>query len=228
MSGIHDMDGVPGYGRVEPEEDEPVFHSEWEGRVFGLVATVRAGLSRRRLERLDPEEYLSGYYQRWMLAFERGLIERGVLNADELDAKTEHFRNSPGPAPTRAVDPEHAERAAERMYRRSQDRKQPAHPPAFAVGERVLTRKIQHGGHTRLPRYVQGKRGVIDAIYAAYNFPDDTAGNDNAAVQQLYCVRFEGTQLWGASAEPDTALYIDMWESYLEPIDTTNSKRSET
>ena len=228
MSGIHDMGGVPGYGRVEPEEDEPVFHSEWEGRVFGLVATVRAGLSRRRLESLDPEEYLSGYYQRWMLAFERGLIERGVLNADELDAKTEHFRNRPGAAPTRAVDPENAERARERMYRRSQDRKQPARPPAFAVGERVLTRKIQHGGHTRLPRYVQGKRGIIEEICAAYNFPDDSAEDDHAAVQQLYCVRVEGAELWGASAEPGTALYIDMWESYLEPIDSTNLERSET
>ena len=228
MSGIHDMGGVPGYGRVEPEEDEPVFHSEWEGRVFGLVATVRANLSRRRLESLDPEDYLSGYYQRWMLAFERGLIGRGILNADELDAKTEHFRNRPGATPTRAVDRERAERARDRMYRRSQDRKQPALPPAFAVGQRVTTRIIQHDGHTRLPRYVQGKRGVIDAIYDAYNFPDDTAGDDDAAVQQLYCVRFEGTELWGASAELGTALYIDMWESYLEPIDTTKSERSDT
>ncbi len=228
MRGIHDMGGVPGYGRVEPEEDEPIFHSEWEGRVFGLVATVRAGLSRRRLERLDPEEYLSGYYQRWMLAFERGLIERGVLNADELDAKTEHFRNSPGATPTRAVDREHAERARERMYRRSQDRKQPARPPKFAVGDCVRARRFRHDGHTRLPRYVQGKRGLIDAIYDAYNFPDDSAGGDDAAVQQLYRVRFEGTELWGASAEPGTALYIDMWESYLEPIDTTNLKRSDT
>ena len=228
MSGIHDMGGVPGYGRVEPEENEPVFHSEWEGRVFGLVATVRANLSRRRLESLDPDEYLSGYYQRWMLAFERGLIERGELNADELDAKTELFRNSPGATPTRAVDREHAERAAERMYRRSRDRKQSVRPPAFAVGERVLTRRIQHGGHTRLPGYVQCKRGIIEEIYAAYNFPDDRAEDDDAAVQQLYCVRFEGTQLWGAAAEPGTALYIDMWESYLEPIDTTNLERSET
>ena len=228
MRGIHDMGGVPGYGRVEPEEDKPVFHNEWERRVFGLVATVRPGLSRRRLESLDRDEYLSGYYQRWMLAFERGLIDRGVLNADELDAKTEHFRNSPAAAPTQAVDREHAERARERMYRRSQDHKQSVRPPAFEVGERVLTRRIRHDGHTRLPRYVQGKRGIIEEIYAAYNFPDDTAGKDNAAVQQLYCVRFEGAELWAASAEPGTALHIDMWESYLEPIDTTNLERSET
>ena len=46
MNGVHDMGGVAGYGGVEPEEDEPVFHNEWEGRVFGFVATVRAGLSR--------------------------------------------------------------------------------------------------------------------------------------------------------------------------------------
>ena len=96
MSGIHDMGGVPGYGRVEPEEDEPVFQSEWEGRIFGLVISVKDGLSRPRLESLDPDEYLSGYYRRWMLALERGLIDRGLLSAEELEAKTEYFRNASG------------------------------------------------------------------------------------------------------------------------------------
>ena len=47
----HDMGGVAGYGRVEPEEDEPVFHNEWEGRVFGFVATVRACLSASHQDR---------------------------------------------------------------------------------------------------------------------------------------------------------------------------------
>ena len=101
VGGIHDMGGVPGYGPVEPEVDEPVFHDEWEGRVFGLATSVKGGLSRRVLESLAPEDYLSGYYQRWMLALERGLVDRGMLSAEELDAKTEHFRGNPGASPTR-------------------------------------------------------------------------------------------------------------------------------
>ena len=228
MSGIHDMGGVPGYGRVEPEEDEPVFHSEWEGRIFGLVISVKDGLSRPRLESLDPNEYLSGYYQRWMIALERGLIERGVLSAEELEAKTNCFRNDPEASPTRNVNPALTERVRTDMYRQRQVRRTPARLPAFVVGDRVRARRIQHGGHTRLPGYVQGKRGVVGAIYAAYDFPDDIPGDEVAPAQHLYSVRFDGPEVWGASAESGTALYIDMWEGYLDPIETAGAERSDT
>lgn len=226
ISGIHDMGGAPGYGRVEPESDEPVFHSEWEGRIFGLVTSVKGGLSRPRLESLDPDEYLSSYYQRWMLAFERGLMARGALSAEELDAKTEYFRNNPAASPMRNVDPELTDRVREAMYRQRDVRRQPAQAPVFDVGDRVRARRIQHGGHTRLPRYAQGKRGAIHAVYAAYDLPDDKPGNEAAPAQHLYSVRFEGPELWGPSAEPGTAVHIDMWEGYLEPIDSESAERS--
>ncbi len=213
------MGGVPGYGRVEPEENEPVFHSEWEGRVFGLATTVRGGLSRRRLEALDPDTYMSGYYQRWLAALENGLIESGVLTKEEVDAKTDHFRQSPDASPTRVIDPDLAERVREGMYRQRQEHKTPPAPPAFAVGDAVRARFIQHDGHTRLPRYVQGKRGAVTAVYAAFDLQDDVPPGEDVPVQQLYCVRFEGSELWGDSAEPGAALYIDMWEGYLEPQD---------
>ena len=128
------MGGVPGYGRVEPELDEPVFHSEWEGRVFGLVIAVKDGLSRPRLESLDPDEYLAGYYERWLLAFERGLLARGALSAEELDAKTEHFRINPAARPTRNVDPELTDRVREGMYRQRDVRKTPSLVTGRAVG----------------------------------------------------------------------------------------------
>ena len=217
--GIHDMGGVPGYGPVDPEVDEPVFHHEWEGRVFGLATSVSGGLSRRNLEGLDPDDYLSGYYQRWMMALERGLIDRGTLSADELKEKTEHFRDNPGEGPAQVFDPELTERVRAGMYRQRQAHKEPARPPAFSVGDHVRARRIEHCGHTRLPRYVQGKRGIVGAVYAAYDFPDDMPGGEATPVQQLYSVRFEGPELWGDFAEPGTALHIDMWEGYLEPID---------
>jgi nitrile hydratase len=221
VGGIHDMGGVPGYGPVEPEVDEPVFHHEWEGRVFGLATSVRGGLSRRNLEGLDPDDYMSGYYQRWMMALERGLVDRGTLSAEELDEKIEHFRGNPREAPTRIVDPELTERVRAGVYRQRQAHREPGRPPAFAVGDPVRARRIEHAGHTRLPRYVQGKRGIVGAVYAAYDLPDDTSGGEDAPVQQLYSVRFEGPELWGSSAEPGTALHIDMWEGYLEPVDTS-------
>ncbi len=36
MNGIHDMGGMHGFGKVEPEPNEPPFHSRWEGRALAL------------------------------------------------------------------------------------------------------------------------------------------------------------------------------------------------
>ena len=222
------MGGVQGYGPVEPERDAPVFHHEWEGRVFGLVFSVKGAFSRHTLESLDPEVYLSGYYRRLMAALERGLVERGALSAEEVEAKAAHFRDNPKARPTRIVDPELTELVRAGKYRQRQIRREPPRPSAFAVGDRVRARRIEHGGHTRLPGYVQGKSGTVAAVYAAYDFPDDTPGYEDAPAQQLYSVRFEGRELWGASAEPGTTLYIDMWEGYLDPIGATGMEGSET
>lgn len=32
MNGVHDMGGMHGFGPVQPEVDEPVFHAPWEGK----------------------------------------------------------------------------------------------------------------------------------------------------------------------------------------------------
>ena len=220
MAGVHDMGGARGYGPVKPEQNEPVFHDEWEGRVFGLVVSIKGGFRRSNLEGLDPEQYLAGYYRRLMAALERGLIERGVLNPEELEARTAHFRDNPEARPTRVDDPDLTDRVRAGMYRQRQVRRQTGSPPAFAVGDPVRTRRIEHGGHTRLPGYAQRKRGTVAAVYAAYDLPDEPPGraHEDAPAQQLYSVRFEGAELWGASAEPGTALYVDVWEGYLEPV----------
>ncbi len=227
VGGVHDMGGVLGYGPVEPEENEPVFHDEWEGRVFGLVVSIQGGFRRSNLESLDPEVYLSGYYRRLMAALERGLMERGVLTPEEVEAKAAHFRDNPEARPTRVVDPELTGRVRAGMYRQRQLRREPGRPPAFAVGDRVRTRRIEHGGHTRLPGYAQGKRGTVAAVYAAYDLPDEAPGREreDEPAQQLYSVRFEAAELWGESAEPDSALYIDVWEGYLE---TTEAEGRDT
>ena len=36
MDGIHDLGGLEGFGPVEIEPDEPVFHEDWERRAFRL------------------------------------------------------------------------------------------------------------------------------------------------------------------------------------------------
>ena len=36
MDGVHDMGGMHGFGKVEPEPNEPVFHAPWEGRTYAI------------------------------------------------------------------------------------------------------------------------------------------------------------------------------------------------
>jgi nitrile hydratase len=85
MDGIHDLGGVDGFGRVEAECDEPVFHAPWEGRVMAMQrAMMYAGawnidMLRYAQERLPPRVYLgASYYERWLLATESSVVERGV------------------------------------------------------------------------------------------------------------------------------------------------------
>ncbi len=90
---LHDMGGMHGFGRVEPEPDEPPFHQRWEGRVLALqramgftgLWTIDAG--RASLEALPPLDYLgSSYYRRWFLGLEQRLLRRGLIGEDELAA----------------------------------------------------------------------------------------------------------------------------------------------
>ena len=42
MNGVHDMGGMDGFGKVEAEPNEPVFHAAWEARVMALVRAMGA------------------------------------------------------------------------------------------------------------------------------------------------------------------------------------------
>ena len=89
--------------------------------------------------------------------------------------------------------------------------------PRFAVGDAVLARNIQPSGHTRLPRYARGKPGVVARVQGVFVFPDSNAMGEGEQPQYLYAVRFEARDLWGDEADARDALYLDMWDSYLDP-----------
>ena len=93
MDGIHDMGGMDGFGKVEPEQNEPVFHAEWEGRCLALNRAMGyAGIwtideTRAGIEELPPDVYLtSSYYKKWALRLENLVVERGLAGADEIKA----------------------------------------------------------------------------------------------------------------------------------------------
>ena len=220
MNGVHDMGGTHGFGPIRPRENEDAFHDDWEHRLHAIVRVSRVrGLynideSRHGIERMPPDEYLrAGYYERWLSSLERNLVEKGVLSKDEIDARTRELAT--GAEPARREDPELTERAVQAQFARGEMPRQG--PSRFKPGDRVVTKNVHPKGHTRLPRYARGKPGVVDRFHGIDTLPDTNAHGLGTCPEPLYSVRFEAADLWGETAEPRQKVYIDLWESYLEP-----------
>jgi nitrile hydratase len=210
-----------GFGPInpEPEAEESVFHAHWEKRLFGLRFAAGAlgkwniDMSRYARERQHPVDYLrQAYYENWLAGLETVLVESGVVTAEEL-------------ATGKAVG-----LADEELRKRVIKAEQvpvvmakgiPTTMPLdvssrFKIDDRVRAINRHPTRHTREPRYVRGCVGVIHAHYGAHVFPDLSAEGVREG-QHLYCVRFEASALWGESASAKSAVYVDLWEAYLEP-----------
>lgn len=217
MNGAQDLGGMHGFGPIAPEAGEPLFHAPWERRAFGLTLAMGAtgswtlDESRHARESLPPAEYLaSTYYEIWTKGLERLLLANGLVDADEI---AEGRALAPPARLSRVLTAEAVPAALARGA--PTERAAPA-PPGFAVGDRVRTKVMSPAGHTRLPRYARGKVGEIALHHGAHVFPDTHAHRRGEAPQHLYTVRFSGTELWGADADPTLTVSIDAWESYLD------------
>jgi nitrile hydratase beta subunit len=228
MNGVHDLGGMHGFGPIEREDDEPVFHAPWERLVFAITRAARAqGLynideSRRAIERMEPARYLAAsYYERWLASAVTNLVEKGVVTAAELEARMELLARTDRTDRHAAASRNDVPGLAERVLASLQgppDFRRPGPAPKFAVGDRVLTRNMHPPHHTRLPRYARGKPGVIHAVHGSFVFPDTNAHGHGESQHPLYTVRFDARALWSESAEPGhEAVFLDLWESYLLP-----------
>jgi nitrile hydratase subunit beta len=219
MNGVHDMGGMHGMGPIAPEANEPVFHEAWEGRVFALNRALAAlgkwniDASRHARERIPPADYLRmSYYEKWLAAIEMLLAETGVASRAELE------NGRPAPGSSKATPPLTADRVPAIGADRGRFDRPVNAPPRFTIGQSVRAKKINPTGHTRLPRYARGAVGIVDRIHGAHVFPDSNAHFRGESPQHLYSVRFAARALWGAEAASQDAVYIDLWESYLEPV----------
>jgi nitrile hydratase subunit beta len=88
--------------------------------------------------------------------------------------------------------------------------------PRFKAGQQVRARNINPQGHTRLPRYPRGKIGTIERDHGVFVFPDTNAHFLGEKPQHVYSVRFAARELWGPQASARDAVYVDLWEDYLE------------
>src|SRR5262249_7128131 len=94
---------------------------------------------------------------------------------------------------------------------------EPAAEPRFVVGDRVRVRDLHFDGHTRCPRYVRGRRGVVVRIEPRAALPEVEAHRREQILEPTYGVRFEGAELWGDTTDADAAVHVDLYERYLEP-----------
>jgi nitrile hydratase subunit beta len=238
MNGVHDLGGMQGFGPVERERDEPVFHASWEAVVFAIrrsrsvIRHFTIDEFRHTIERMEPAGYLgSTYYERWLDALVRVLAAKGVLTVEEVEARTAALAaraqapaaaavsGGGAPAPARAAIGEAAGGEGPVVFVPPSSVRPATRAARFAPGDRVVTRNAHPPGHTRLPRYARGKPGVIDRLHGTHVFPDANAHGRGEQPQPLYSVRFEAVALWGESAEPNQRVFLDLWESYLEPAD---------
>jgi nitrile hydratase len=217
MDGVHDMGGMDGFGKVEPETNEPVFHEDWEGRVMAMSRAVGAAgawnidMGRYGIEMLAPHVYLSSsYYKKWFLRLEQMLVQRSFVGADELEAGG---ALQPGKTMARG---KFGIADVERVMQRGSFGREAPSPAQFRPGDRVRARNIHPRSHTRLPRYVRGHVGVVERLHGAHVFPDAAALGGSEDPQWLYTVRFDAKELWGRDADPTVKVSVEAFEPYLE------------
>lgn len=217
-----DIGGLHGFGPVDPEQDEPLFHADWERRAMSLTLAIGAAgrwsidHSRATRESLPLTVYrANSYYQIWLDALDVQMQRYGMASAAELASGA--LEQPPVPLPRKLM----AADVAAALARGSPVDRPASSPARFAVGDRVRTSSAMPAGHTRLPVYARGKVGIISLVHGVHVFPDVHARGEAPPFEEdphwLYCVEFDGHTLWGDDCEPGLKVSIDAWEPYLEP-----------
>lgn len=216
MNGAQDLGGQMGFGPINPEMNEPLFHGAWEKRALALTL-ASGGMghwtideSRHARETLHPVDYLSSsYYEIWTKGLEKLLERHGFVSAEERKAG---LPLTPSTVPKRVLAAVNVPQVLARGGPTNRDK---AGEPRFKIGDTVRTIMISPTGHTRLPRYARGKTGVIEMLHGAHVFPDTNAHGKGENPDWLYTVAFEARELWGRDADANSVVSVDAWESYL-------------
>ena len=218
MNGVHDMGGMHGMGPIEPEANEPVFHTRWEARAFALTLAMGAwrkwniDASRHSRELIPPAEYLRmSYYEKWIAGLVELSVKAGLVTREEIES------GSPAEGSGKATPPLTADKVAKMLAKGGPARRDVAVAPRFQAGQPVRARNINPASHTRLPRYARGKLGIVDRDHGVHVFPDSNAHFLGEKAQHVYSVRFAARELWGEQASAHDAVYIDLWDDHLDP-----------
>jgi nitrile hydratase len=218
---VHDIGGRQGFGPVrwQNDHDEEAFHEEWQARAWAMCMCMFDGWrgkpevwtldwSRYVRERIDPIDYLTrNYYDQWVQTLAATLIDNGAIRLEEL-VPGMATRETPATADgsTRKIGGTVEVSAADLK----------GDGPAFSVGQRVRTNMSITAFHTRLPAYVRGRVGVIEGYHGSQPLPD-TSARGVIKLEPLYTIAFEAASLWPEAQARRERVFVDAWESYLEP-----------
>jgi nitrile hydratase beta subunit len=211
-----DLGGGPCAAPVVDEPEDLRFHAAWEARALAVTLAMGAtgcwnlDMSRAARETLPDYAALS-YYQVWIAALERLLIERGLVSRDELSAG--QALTPPLPVPLRLA----AADVAAALAKGSPTIRPATRPARFAVGDPVRARAGRVPHHTRLPGYAAGRVGRVERVHGVHVFADAHAHGLGEDPQWLYTVSFDSRELWGDAAAARLSVAVDAWEPYLVP-----------
>ena len=217
MDSVHDLGGKQGHGAIDVDEPEVPFKHEWEGRMWGISSC--SGSSdwtidwwRHVREAIDPVDYLTRpYFDSWAQTELAAYVDSGVFTLEEAisgKCQSEAFK---APSPI-SVD----EAVAKDRKRDTNFEVATTKAPKFTVGDSIVAAVTASSHHTRLPAYVRGKAGTVTTHHGSHSFPDLNAHGIEEG-QHLYSVAFKAGDLWLDCENADDVIYLDLWESYLEP-----------
>lgn len=207
MDSIHDLGGMQGFGPVAHTPAEPAFDHRWQAVARALMQVVAGAVQasggefRHSIERMEPGHYLmSDYYEHWLTAAATLAVEHELVTRSDLEARAGGRFLLSGPVlapPVADAGPDVSE-------------------PRFAPGDCVRVREWHSPGHTRCPRYVRGKTGVVVRVDGIYSVPDVEAHSSARRFEPTYSVRFDAAGLW-QDGQRGVSVNVDLWDSYLEP-----------
>jgi nitrile hydratase len=218
MDSAHDLGGKEGFGSIQIDYVSDPFHTEWEGREWGiaqcaLTPDMTIDWWRYCRELIMPDDYLSRpYLDSWAQTDFATYIEAGWISLEEVDHQGALFEIDSRGDPLPAVSVQDIlgdERNHAVKYDALVESK-----PLFSERQKVVTNKQGNSGHTRLPQYARGAQGVIHAYHGAHVFPDLSAKGKKTH-QHLYSVVFACVDLWPETDESNDKVFLDLWESYL-------------
>ena len=218
MDGVHDLGGREGFGPiVDKADDKAVPRRLGDARLrhqagVGLGQSWTIDWFRHCRELTDPVDYLTRpYFDQWLTTLAAQMIDEGYLTLDEIKRGAATF----APKPSRPPQTAEAARASVKTTRgvslsASMRRRASRLAKGCAAGSTAppATRAC--------PDTCGAGRGIIHAHHGGHVLPDASARGEERG-EHLYTVSFASSGLWPEAKGSADRVFVDLWESYLEP-----------